>query len=120
MTVSFINDSPYQELNYNVYYTNESDPNPIVVPIGSSDSNLLDDIETAMSSKYGNKFDIRKSVIASEQDFDQNFLLPLKQADQTLKGGIYFELGNNNTYYYKAFVNTRSTTSILTVQTLAV
>ena len=119
MTVSFINDSPYQELNYNIYYTNESDPNPMLLPIGSSNSALLNQIETDLVAQYGNKFDIRKNVTSSELDFDQNFLFPLKQSDQTLKGGIYFTEGVNSTYSYKAFLNTRSPTSILTVQTLA-
>ena len=44
MTVSFITDSPYQELNYNIYYANESTPNPMLLPIGSSSSALLNQI----------------------------------------------------------------------------
>ena len=44
MTVSFITDSPYQELNYNIYYVNESTPNPMLLPIGSSSSALLNQI----------------------------------------------------------------------------
>lgn len=47
-------------------------------------------------------------------------MFPLKEDDEKLKGGIYFTAPDNNTYAYKAIVNTRSPTSMLTVQTLAV
>lgn len=41
MTISFVRDTPAEELNYKVYYENESSPNPTIVPIGSSDSVYL-------------------------------------------------------------------------------
>ena len=72
-----------------------------------------------MQGLYNDKMDVQKSTSATVKNFDEQFLFPLKEADETLKGGIYFNPVDNGTYSYKAIVHTRSPTSVLTVQTLA-
>ena len=72
-----------------------------------------------MQEIYGNKLDLRIHATSSIRSFDHSFLLPLKKEDITFKGGIYFTPPLFGFHSYKALVNTRSPTSFLTVQTLA-
>ena len=63
-------------------------------------------------------------VASSDADFDENNLYPIKQSMETIKGGIYYEdpstaLGVKTLYPSTSIVNTRSPTSLLTVQTMA-
>lgn len=50
MQISFIKDLPEQELSLSTYLSQAS---PIEIPIGSSDSTLLNGIESKLNSKYG-------------------------------------------------------------------
>ena len=72
-----------------------------------------------MDEIYDGVVSVQTSTSQTPVYFDTNFLFPLKKSDETLKGGIYFWPEDSGVYSYKTFANTRSPTSILSVQTLA-
>ena len=78
MTVTFVSDSPSQTLNYDLYYEDESKPDPVTVPIGSNDSSFLSSLSSGMDTVYSDKFDIQTNVASTVKNFDKNFLFPIK------------------------------------------
>lgn len=88
MKISYTNDLPAQYINLDTYLNEQ---NPVVVPISSSDATLLTNIKTALSNQYGAQISYGGTTgDASASIFDHDTLLPIKKAQKTLKGGLYF------------------------------
>ena len=122
MRISFVTDFPSRTLTYKTYL-DESDQ--VVVPLSwdAADEGTLSDLKTIIETNYGSDFDVQRYQQPTDIDFDSNELFELKQDDEKLKGGIYFDtISTVNTVDQVPFTsifNTKSPTSFVTVQTLA-
>lgn len=76
-----------------------------------------------MQTARGDILSVEEFLAPTDLDFDKNFLFPKKLSLSTLKGGIYFQpptvQSGINTIPFTSIVNTRSPTSVVTIQTLA-
>jgi hypothetical protein len=77
-------------------------------------------------SRYGSQLNISIDATHTTADtFDENFLLPIKLSEITLKGGIFFyeniatTPSSNKIWKYNSLVNTRSPSSPLILCILA-
>lgn len=122
LRISFITDFESQPLTIDTYLANQ---NPVVIPVGSNPTSYASTVGGDISTKYGTKVSVQEdSTDSTAATFDKNFLLPKKQAQTTLLGGLFFQQsstasGSNTIYTYNTVANTRTPTSPLFLSTLA-
>jgi hypothetical protein len=119
MRISFITDYQPQAINVNTYL---GEQRPVVVPIGSTDITYTPTFAGYLSGNYGSDISVSSDTTYSlAANFDQNYLLPLKLQQETLKGDIFFKkpAAADTILEFTTLVNTRSPTSFFFLQTLA-
>jgi ATP-binding cassette, subfamily A (ABC1), member 3 len=121
MKISFINDLPAQYINLSTYL---GEQNPLVVPVGSSNVPFLTSITNSLNTQYGSTIALNiDSTDTTSSTFDQSYLFPIKKAQSTLKGGLFFlpstVSGGNTLYPFYSLVVTRSPTSYFFLPCLA-
>lgn len=97
---------------------------PVLIPIGSGSSTLLNSIESKINTKYGSQITVNKDTSSTNIfDFDRNFLKPKKTSVNFLMGGLFFNgpstIGTDTVYEFTTVANTKVPTSSFFLQTLA-
>lgn len=122
MRVSFVHDVAPQNLNY-LLYLSEQNPVPISISANTNDSSLLDSISSKMSLVYGTQIRVDEFIANSDIIFDQQYLFPLKSSTPKLRGAIYYQsqqtVSGITLLPFTSIINTKTPTSVITVQTLA-
>lgn len=119
MRISFLTDFPAQTINVNTYL---GEQNPVLVPIGSTDTTYTPTFAGYLTGNYGSEISVPSDPTnTAPANFDQYYLFPIKTQTKTLKGGIFFKKpANGDTILeFTTLVNTRGPTSFFFLQTLA-
>lgn len=121
MKISFLTDQSAQTINL---YTYLGQQNPVVLPIGSTDSTLLGNLNTNINGIYTSNILVHSDAsVITVNAFDQNYLFPYKKSISNLLGGLYFlnsySSGPDTLYPFYVLANTKSPTSPIFLHTMA-
>lgn len=121
MRISFITDFSSQTINLDLY---RSEQNPFILGVGGSDAAIRSAVNTEINNRYGSLISTTVDTTdTTTTNFDFNILFPLKKAQSTFKGGVFFDLsatsGGDTFHQFTTVVNTKGPTSFYFLQTLA-